>query len=172
MSVAIQVWSGAGNKSTYTELYSGHWCSVAVQIVSEPENCHGVEFKLRADAGVWVQQPLQICLAGRSKSKKCDKQLTHIVRVSRRHFYFFKFFNKTTNQKLVLHHTSEEDSIHLSILSIKAFILTLSISFSSGSTEYSDKYHYYPTKSGISQFYTTKAWYSISIFLFIKITSP
>ena len=30
---------------------------------------------------VLVQRPLQICLEGRSKSKKCDKQLTHIVRV-------------------------------------------------------------------------------------------
>ena len=26
-------------------------------------------------------KPLQICLGCRSKSKKCDKQLTHIVRV-------------------------------------------------------------------------------------------
>jgi len=34
-----------------------------------------------AKAGVRVQQPLQICLECRSKSKKCDKQLTHIVRV-------------------------------------------------------------------------------------------
>jgi len=35
-----------------------------------------------AKAGVRVQEPLQICLECRSKSKKCDKQLTHIVRVS------------------------------------------------------------------------------------------
>ena len=60
----------------------GHWRSVAVQIVSEPEICQGAGFILQADAGVRVQQPLQICLEGRSKSKKCDKQLTHIVRVS------------------------------------------------------------------------------------------
>ena len=37
---------------------------------------------MRADAGVRVQEPLQICLECRGKSKKCDKQLTHIVRVS------------------------------------------------------------------------------------------
>jgi len=55
---------------------------VAVQIVSEPEICQGIGFKMRADARVRVQQPLQICLECRSKSKKCDKQLTHIVRVS------------------------------------------------------------------------------------------
>ena len=36
---------------------------------------------LRADERVRVQQPLQIYLKSRSKSKKCDKQLTHIVRV-------------------------------------------------------------------------------------------
>ena len=69
----------------------GHWRSVAVQIVSEPEICQGAGFKLRADArfahrsgakvGVRVQEPLQSCLGSRSKSKKHDKQLTHIVRV-------------------------------------------------------------------------------------------
>ena len=58
-----------------------HWRSVVVQIVSEPEICQGAKFKLRADARVRVQEPLQICLECRSKSKKCDKQLTHIVRV-------------------------------------------------------------------------------------------
>jgi len=60
---------------------SRHWRSVAVQFISEPEIYHGAGFKLRADAGVRVQQPLQICLECRSESKKCDKQLTHIVRV-------------------------------------------------------------------------------------------
>jgi hypothetical protein len=63
-----------------------HWRSVAVQFVSKPEICPGAGVKLRADASVRVQQPLQICLKGRSKSKKCDKQLTHIVRVSNRFF--------------------------------------------------------------------------------------
>jgi hypothetical protein len=60
----------------------GHWRSVAIQIVSEPEICHVAGFKLRADERVRVQRPLQICLGCRSKSKKCDKQLTFIVRVS------------------------------------------------------------------------------------------
>ena len=59
-----------------------HWSSVAVQTVSKSEICHGVGFKLRTDARVRVQRPLQICLRCRSKSKKCDEQLTHIVRVS------------------------------------------------------------------------------------------
>jgi len=53
---------------------------VAVQIVSEPEICQGAGFQLRADERVRVQRPLQICLRCRSKSKKCDKQLTFIVR--------------------------------------------------------------------------------------------
>ena len=33
-----------------------HWRSVVVQIVSEPENCHGAGSKLRADARVRVQR--------------------------------------------------------------------------------------------------------------------
>ena len=69
---------------------SGHWCSVAVQTISEPEFCHGAGFKLRADARVRMQRPLRICLRCRSKRKKCDKQLTFIVRVSNSDFLFFK----------------------------------------------------------------------------------
>jgi len=32
----------------------GHWRSVAIQVVSEPEICQGAGFKLRADARVRV----------------------------------------------------------------------------------------------------------------------
>ena len=39
---------------------------------------------MRADAGIRVPKPLQICLGCRSKSKNRDKQLTHIVRVKGR----------------------------------------------------------------------------------------
>ena len=59
----------------------GHWRSVAVQTISKPEICQGAEFKLRVDERVRVQRSLQICHGCRSKSKKCDKQLTFIVRV-------------------------------------------------------------------------------------------
>jgi hypothetical protein len=52
-----------------------------VQTISKVVIYHGTGFKLRADERVRVQQPLQICLECRSKSKKHDKQLTHIVRV-------------------------------------------------------------------------------------------
>jgi len=68
----------------------GHWRSVAVQTISEPEICQGAGFKLSADARVRVQQALQICLGSRNKRKKCDKQLTHIVRVIGRHFIIVK----------------------------------------------------------------------------------
>jgi len=37
---------------------------------------------LRADERVWVQEPLQKCLWSSSKSKKCDKQMYFMVRVS------------------------------------------------------------------------------------------
>ena len=63
-------------------LQNGHLRSVAVQAISEPENCHGAGFILLAGERVRVQEPLQICLGSRSKSKNRDKQLTHIVRVS------------------------------------------------------------------------------------------
>jgi hypothetical protein len=53
----------------------GYWRSVAVQAVSEPENYHGAGFRLRADAHVRVQQPLQICLECRSKAKSVTNNL-------------------------------------------------------------------------------------------------
>jgi hypothetical protein len=62
----------------------GHWRSVAVQVVSEPGICQDAGFRLRADERVRALRPLQISLGCRSKSKKCDKQLTFIVRVSKR----------------------------------------------------------------------------------------
>ena len=89
---------------------------VAVQVWSEPVNYHGAGFllgalaqcrgtkliearklsrytgfKLRADARVRVHEPLHICLRCRSKSKNCDEQLTHIVRVMRS-WYFLRFW--------------------------------------------------------------------------------
>jgi hypothetical protein len=63
------------------------WRSVALQFVSKPEICHDVGFILRADERVRVQRTLRICLGCRNKSKKCDKLLTHIVRVMRSWFY-------------------------------------------------------------------------------------
>ena len=74
------------------KLVNGHRCSVAVEVVSEPEICHGAGFKLadgvqmRAMSGFSVHY--QFVLSSRSKSKNRDKQLTFIVRVRRR--YFFK----------------------------------------------------------------------------------
>jgi len=50
---------------------SGHWRSVAVQAVSEPEIYHGTEIMLRADVRVRVQQPLQIYLGCRSTCLPC-----------------------------------------------------------------------------------------------------
>jgi len=53
----------------------GHWRSVAVQTVSEPEISHGTVLLLRADARVRVQQSLQICLECRSKAKSVTNNL-------------------------------------------------------------------------------------------------
>ena len=79
-------------------LQNGHWRTVAVQVVSKPEIYHGIGFKLRADARVLVQRPLRICLGCNSKSKKCDKQLTFIVRVMFR--LFFNYYNEIVSLEL------------------------------------------------------------------------
>jgi hypothetical protein len=63
------------------DFYCGHWRSVAVQTVSEPENCQGAGFILRAGARVQVKELLQICLRCRSKSKKRDELIDFIDRV-------------------------------------------------------------------------------------------
>jgi hypothetical protein len=52
-----------------------HRRSVAVHIISEPENCQGAGFILRADARVRVQRPSQICLRCRSKAKTMTNNL-------------------------------------------------------------------------------------------------
>jgi hypothetical protein len=72
--------------SRLVKFVKGHWCSVAVEFVPEPEICQGAELSLSADAGVRVLRQLHICLGGRNKSKNRDKQLTHIVRVIARRF--------------------------------------------------------------------------------------
>ena len=60
----------------------GHLRSVAVQFISEPESCQGTENLIACRCACPGLAALRICLRSRSKSKKCDKQLTHIVRVS------------------------------------------------------------------------------------------
>ena len=52
------------------EFTDTHWCSVAVQVVSEPVNSHGVEILMLVEAGSWVIQQLQICHGSRSGLQK------------------------------------------------------------------------------------------------------
>ena len=54
---------------------------VALQVLSEPENCQGAGFRLGAGARVRVQV-LAGFVMGAGCRKNHDKQLTHIVRVS------------------------------------------------------------------------------------------
>ena len=62
-------------------LQNGYRRSVAVQVWSEPGNCHDAGFILRAGARVRVQVLAEFVLrAGFCKNH--DEQLTHIVRVS------------------------------------------------------------------------------------------
>jgi len=58
----------------------GHWCSVAVQVLSEPENCHVAGFKLRAGARVRVQV-LAGFVMGAGYCKNHDEPINYTVRV-------------------------------------------------------------------------------------------
>jgi hypothetical protein len=50
-------------------LQNGQWCSVAVQVLTEPENYQGTGLMLLTDAGIRVHDVLQICLECRSQQK-------------------------------------------------------------------------------------------------------
>jgi len=58
-----------------------HESSVAVQVIWEPEICHGARVKLRAAARVRMHGHYEFVQV-QEQSKKYDKQLTFIVRVS------------------------------------------------------------------------------------------
>ena len=80
--VAVQVWS---EPRVYPRLQNW-WRALAqcrgTKLIEAWKLSRCIETLLWADERVRVHEPLQICLEGRSKSKKHDKQLTHIVRVS------------------------------------------------------------------------------------------
>jgi len=63
-----------------------HWRSVAMQVVSEEENCHGAECLMRAAVRIRVPGYKLVLVNGSVLCKKHDKQLTHIVRVGDRHY--------------------------------------------------------------------------------------
>ena len=73
----------------------GHLRSVAVQTVSEPEICHGTENLIAFRCACPGARTITKLSRGQELSKKCDKQLTHIVRVmvSCYLFYICLFFN-------------------------------------------------------------------------------
>lgn len=50
-------------------LQNGYWCSVAVQAIPEPEDCHGTEFILRAGVRVRVQVSAGFFLGAGAKAK-------------------------------------------------------------------------------------------------------
>ena len=63
------------------EIAKGHWRSVAVQVVSEVQNCQDADFLLGAVVRVRVQGLVLVPVSGSESCKKHDKQLTFIVRV-------------------------------------------------------------------------------------------
>ena len=82
---------GAANLSPVTNLVAGTGAVSRYKlsrsqksVIVQDLNClqmRALTAVATAKAGVRVQETLRICLECRSKSKKCDKQLTHIVRV-------------------------------------------------------------------------------------------
>jgi hypothetical protein len=48
-------------------LQNGHWRSVAVQVLTEPENYPGTGLMLRTAAGIRVQDLVQIFMASRAR---------------------------------------------------------------------------------------------------------
>jgi len=71
--VAVQGRLGAGLLSGIQVFQKLHWRSVAPKALTEAKLASGLQrFYGRATARVRVQEPLQICLRCRSKSKKCD----------------------------------------------------------------------------------------------------
>ena len=83
---------GAANKSPITKLDGG------TGAVSRYKLSRSQKFILVQDlscvqmSASGCNKPLRICLECRSKSKKCDKQLTHIVRVMVRYFIHILLF--------------------------------------------------------------------------------
>jgi len=66
-----------------------HWRSVAMQFVSEVENCHGAECLLRVAVRIRVLGYKLVLVNDSASCKKHDKQLTHIVRVISRVYFNF-----------------------------------------------------------------------------------
>jgi hypothetical protein len=62
-------------------LQNGKKRSVAVQVISEPESCHGTEFSLGAAAGIRVQVAAGFVM-GAEHHKNHDRHMHFIVRVS------------------------------------------------------------------------------------------
>lgn len=72
---------------TVQDLNWGHWSSVAIQTISEPESCHNAGFEIRAGAGVRVVIYKSHVIES-SIFKNRDKQMTYIVRVIVRYIIF------------------------------------------------------------------------------------
>jgi hypothetical protein len=79
---------GAANLSPVTKLVRALAQCRGTKLIEARKLSRYIGAKLRAEERVRVQQPLQNCLGCRSKSKKHDKQLTHIVRVMGRMITF------------------------------------------------------------------------------------
>ena len=79
---------GAANLSPVTKLVAGTGAVSRYKLSRSQKFVTVQDFNCGQMRVSGCNGPLQICLGCRSKSKKCDKQLTHIVRVSLSIFIF------------------------------------------------------------------------------------
>ena len=79
---------GAANLSPVTKLVAGTGAVSRYKLSRSQKFVTVQDFNCVQMRVSGCNEPLQICLGCRSKSKNRDKQLTHIVRVRRRCFYF------------------------------------------------------------------------------------
>ena len=69
------------------EFKDGHWCSVAVQVVSEPGNSHGVKFYCWQMRGPGLSPINRFVMGAGGICKNRDKFITPTDRVMRSIFY-------------------------------------------------------------------------------------
>jgi hypothetical protein len=90
-TIFIACWRGRGTSFIngreivpVDEAQKGHWRSVAVQFVSEPEICHGAECLLGAAVRVRVPGLLRVIVSGSESCKKHDNSVSRSFLLLRR----------------------------------------------------------------------------------------
>ena len=91
----IEHWRGRGTSFIDGRIFlpvdkagKRYWCSIAVQVVSKAENCHGSECILRANVRVRVLGSILVLVNCSVSCKKRDELITPTIRVMFRLCFF------------------------------------------------------------------------------------